>query len=145
MFDPTYSHEFRVRPVTRFAVTHYSHRDEGNGRASGGSGEYVEARNRTTANQIAQALGAACPDAKVEIIPEAAPDARDARQMFCAEYRHGESTWGLDFFAIDMADAEAKVASIRESLKLYGSLEAVLPVQENGHTGELPRLRAKGE
>ena len=51
----------------------------------------------------------------------------DAQTEFCLEYQHDGSTWGLDFFAVDLEDAIAKVESIKRSLVLLGRLSARVP------------------
>lgn len=46
----------------------------------------------------------------------------DAQLQYVLHYRHGGQTWATNFFAADDADAEQKVASVRETLELKGRL-----------------------
>jgi len=46
----------------------------------------------------------------------------DAQTEYLAEYRHGGSLWGLNFFAVDDADAARKLESIKQNLVLLGPL-----------------------
>ncbi|RUR68664.1 hypothetical protein EJP67_16500 [Variovorax guangxiensis] len=50
-------------------------------------------------------------------------EALRAQTEYCAEFRHAGSTWALNFFAVDDADAAAKVQSIKTNLVLLGRLE----------------------
>lgn len=54
----------------------------------------------------------------------------DANIEFCAEYHHDGATWGLNIFAKDIADAVAKIESMRVSLKLLGELAMKATIQE---------------
>lgn len=49
-------------------------------------------------------------------------DGLDAQTEYVLEYRHGGHAWATHFFAVDDADAQAKVESVRESLVLKGRL-----------------------
>lgn len=52
-----------------------------------------------------------------------------AQTEYCAEYVHGDSRWGLNFFAVDECDAKLKIESIRNSVHLLGQLEARIPLE----------------
>ena len=53
-----------------------------------------------------------------------------AQTEYCGEFTHNGSKWCLNFFAVDDADAEAKVQSIRQSMVVLGRLEASIPWSE---------------
>lgn len=55
-----------------------------------------------------------------------------AQTQFACEYKHGGKTWGLEFFAIDAADAEDKLQSIRQSLVILGALDSMIPIDDAG-------------
>ena len=45
-----------------------------------------------------------------------------AQTEYCAEYSHGGSRWGLNFYAIDDEDAAKKLDSIKNGVVLLGPL-----------------------
>lgn len=47
----------------------------------------------------------------------------NAQTEYAGEYTHNGTRWGLNFFAIDAADAAAKLESIKANLVLLGPLE----------------------
>lgn len=51
------------------------------------------------------------------------------REMFCfaLSYEMGDATYGLNLWAYDMDDAKAKVAGIRESLRVDGQIFCTVP------------------
>lgn len=56
------------------------------------------------------------------------PDAENIRKdefgrplyRFLLEYKHADGVWGLDLWAYDFADAEAKAASISKGVTVVG-------------------------
>lgn len=46
----------------------------------------------------------------------------EANTEYVLHYRHDGHIWAMNFFAVDDADAERKVASLRETLELKGRL-----------------------
>ena len=57
-----------------------------------------------------------------------------ATRRFSLEYRHNGSMWGVNFYAEDWADAEAKLQSMKDTLVLCGELDTV--IEWNPETGE---------
>lgn len=51
------------------------------------------------------------------------------REMFsfALSYNMGDATFGINLWAYDLADAEAKVAAMRESLRIDGQVYCVVP------------------
>lgn len=47
--------------------------------------------------------------------------------QFCVDFEFDGSGWGFEIWAKDFADAEARVASLRENAKLGGQLYASIP------------------
>lgn len=52
----------------------------------------------------------------------------NAQSEYCLEYEHEGGKWALNFFAVDDEDAQKKVESIKQSLRLLGRLECVIEV-----------------
>jgi hypothetical protein len=51
-----------------------------------------------------------------------------ARTKFIAEFDHDGASWGgIEFYAEDFADAEARIASMRMSLRLCGEHIDTIP------------------
>lgn len=50
------------------------------------------------------------------------------REMFCftLSYDMGDATYGIHLWAYDLADAEAKVVAVRESLRCDGQVFCVI-------------------
>lgn len=47
--------------------------------------------------------------------------------LFALSFEHGGSAWGMQFWAYDFADAEARVQSARSSLKVLGQMSSIVP------------------
>ena len=60
-----------------------------------------------------------------------------AQTEYCAEYAHGGSRWGLNFYAVDEADAASKLESIKQGLTLLGPLDGRVdwPLDESNTEG----------
>lgn len=56
-----------------------------------------------------------------------------ARTLYCGEFIHDGGKWALDIFAVDAADAERKAQSVRNTFRILGSLEGVVPCQDDSH------------
>lgn len=52
---------------------------------------------------------------------------KEAETEYCIEYQHDGGTWSFPLFAVDDADAVAKIESIKRSLRLLGPLADRIP------------------
>lgn len=53
-----------------------------------------------------------------------------AQTEYCGEYLHHGRKWAVNFFAVDDADALAKLQSIKDSLVIVGRLKGVIDVTD---------------
>ena len=50
-----------------------------------------------------------------------------AQTEYACEFTHNGSKWATSFFAVDDADALAKLESIKQSLVILGKIDCVIP------------------
>lgn len=53
-----------------------------------------------------------------------------AQTEYACEFEHGGLKWATSIFAVDDADADAKVQSLKESVVLLGQIDAVFEVHD---------------
>ena len=49
-----------------------------------------------------------------------------AQTEYACEFQHGGSSWCTSIFAVDPADAEAKLESLKNSIVLLGEIKEVI-------------------
>lgn len=54
----------------------------------------------------------------------------NAQTLYALEYEHDGLKWALNFYAVDGNDAQKKVKSIKQSLKLLGPSAGFIPAGE---------------
>lgn len=54
-------------------------------------------------------------------------DGWNAQTEYACEFEHAGSKWATNIFAVDDADAEAKVKSLKESIVLLGPIDLIIP------------------
>lgn len=47
-------------------------------------------------------------------------------QLFAYDYVHGDKSWGMSLWAYSWEDAEARIASINQSLALGGQIVSII-------------------
>ena len=63
----------------------------------------------------------------------------NAQTLYALEYEHDGSKWALNFYAVDDADAAAKVESLKKSLVLLGRSDGFIPWDGKVGNEGLPR------